>query len=271
MEFGLFIIGDEILTGSRCDKHFSFFKKLLTDKGLTLAWVQYLPDDERIITRQLQRSFQDGGAVFVTGGIGATPDDYTRQACANALHLPLVRHEEALRHIEAVTLKHGESLSSDQHLQRAHMADFVQGAQLIPNPFNGIAGFFIREHYFFPGFPQMAHPMAAWVLDHYYASSSLKEHRASTSALIDGLPESALTPLMQEIERRWTGIKTFSLPTIREDLAHDEQLFNFRVEFGIKASGQAIKWLPEAWSFALTSVHTLGATKITPCEESSES
>lgn len=58
--FNLIIIGDEILHGSRQDKHFAFFKSLLESKGLKLNQVQYLPDEPDLLVRQLRRSFSDG-------------------------------------------------------------------------------------------------------------------------------------------------------------------------------------------------------------------
>ena len=84
MKFGLIIIGDEILNGRHTDAHFAFVKKALLERGLRLAWVEYIADVADEITARLQRSFSEGIPVFVTGGIGATPDDHTRQAAAKA-------------------------------------------------------------------------------------------------------------------------------------------------------------------------------------------
>ena len=111
--FNLIIIGDEILHGSRQDKHFAFFKSLLESYGLKLNQVQYLPDEPDLLVKQLRRSFSDGLPTFVTGGIGATPDDHTRQAAAAALDLPVVRHPEAAKFIEGVTLKHEKRKNAD--------------------------------------------------------------------------------------------------------------------------------------------------------------
>ena len=55
--FNLIIIGDEILHGSRQDKHFAFFKSLLESHGLKLNQVQYLPDEPDLLVKQLRRSF----------------------------------------------------------------------------------------------------------------------------------------------------------------------------------------------------------------------
>lgn len=262
MQFGLMIIGDEILHGSRVDKHMTFFKALLQSRGLDLAWVQYLPDDRPTLVRQLQRSFADGQPVFITGGIGATPDDHTRQAAAMALGRPLCRHPEALKLIEARSLVMGEALDSPGHHQRAKMADFAQGVALIPNPFNQIAGFCVHEHYFLPGFPQMAHPMAEWVLQTHYQAYFHQTVQQSVSAQIEGLPESAIGPLMEDIEQRWPGVKTFSLPTIRQDAPEAKGAARFRLEFGLKAADAACAYMDEAWQYAEQALWTLGARAI---------
>lgn len=270
MQFGIMIIGDEILNGSRKDSHFNFFKGLLQQHGLQIAWVQYLPDEREPITRRLQQSFIEDLPVFVTGGIGATPDDQTRQACAEALNVPLVCHSEAIKFIEKISLQQGDSITSTEHLHRAKMAYFPKNAAIVPNPFNNIAGFSIRQHYFLPGFPQMAHPMAKWVLNEYYQSYFNQQQRAFKAALVDGLPESIVGPLMEKIENQWPVIKTYSLPSIREDVAEDERNHHYRLEFGLKTSNEGCALLNEAWAYALEQLHVNGAEKIIELEKSSE-
>lgn len=270
MKFGLMIIGDEILSGSRQDGHFLFFKELLRSKGLSLVWAQYLPDDRTILTQQLQRSFADQLPVFVTGGIGATPDDHTRQAAAAALNLTLVAQPQAKKYLETLSLQQGDALDSPAHRQRVKMADFPQNAALIPNPFNHIAGFSIQQHYFLPGFPKMAHPMAEWVLTTYYAQDFFQHQYCARSVLVDGLAESQITELMQTIEQRWPEVKTFSLPTIREDLPKAQQTHHYRLEFGLKAPVTADKALDLAWQYALQELQQLGASRLILLEHSSE-
>ena len=95
MDFGLIIIGDEILSGKREDKHFTKVVALLAERGLQLAWARYVGDDRRLITQALRDAFASGAAVLSCGGIGATPDDHTRQCAAAALGVPLALHPEA--------------------------------------------------------------------------------------------------------------------------------------------------------------------------------
>ncbi len=76
--FGLIMIGDEILSWRRQDKHMSKLIELLNERGLSLAWTKYVTNDPAQITATLKNSFASGDVVFSTGGIAATPDDHTR-------------------------------------------------------------------------------------------------------------------------------------------------------------------------------------------------
>ena len=93
--FGLIVIGDEILSGRRQDKHLSKLIELLTERGLSLSWARYVADDPEQITAILKDSFASGDVVFSTGGIGATPDDHTRQCAALALGTKTELHPTA--------------------------------------------------------------------------------------------------------------------------------------------------------------------------------
>lgn len=255
--FNLIIIGDEILHGNRQDKHFAFFKNLLEQYGFKLNAVHYLPDEHPLLVEMLKRSFSDGLPTFVTGGIGATPDDHTRLAAADALGVKLIRHSEAEKLINEVTLSHGETLDSATHHQRVLMADFPQGAKIIPNSYNKIAGFSICGHYFLPGFPVMAHPMAEWVLNTYYSAFFHQVKSEQKSIWVFNLPESKITPLMKIIEKNYTGIRTFSLPSVSSK-TEDGKNIDPHIEFGIKAEDDACANIDDAWQKALIELKQLG-------------
>ena len=161
MAFGAFIIGDELLVGKRQDKHLPFLIEAFAKRGLRLSWAHYLGDEPERITAALRSSLGSADVVFSFGGIGATPDDHTRQCAAAAAGLALKLHPEAEREIRA---RFGGEVTP----QRLMMGEFPQGSSIIPNPVNRIPGFSIREHHFVPGFPQMAWPMVEWVLDSRY-------------------------------------------------------------------------------------------------------
>jgi molybdopterin-biosynthesis enzyme MoeA-like protein len=95
MKFGLIVIGDEILSGRRQDKHLPRAIEILAARGHELAWAQFIGDDRPRITAALKAAMASGDVVFSCGGIGATPDDHTRQCAARALGLPLALHPQA--------------------------------------------------------------------------------------------------------------------------------------------------------------------------------
>lgn len=211
--FGLIIVGDEILSGRRQDKHLSKVIELLNARGLKLAWAEIHGDDRDRLVQTFERSFAASDVVFSCGGIGGTPDDHTRQAAALALGVPLHRHPQAAGLIAQRCEETGQPLTEE----RLRMADFPQGCALIPNPYNRIAGFAIREHWFVPGFPVMAWPMLENVLDQYYAHLFHREAWVERSMLVFEAPEAALTPLMEAVEAQWPGVKVFSLPSVGGD------------------------------------------------------
>lgn len=208
--FGAIVIGDEILRGKRQDKHFPKLIGLLAARGLRLDWCEYLGDDPARLTATLARTFACGDIVFSFGGIGATPDDHTRQCAAAALGVPLELHPEAEAEIRA---RFGDETTP----LRLRMGEFPRGAGIIPNAYNRIPGFSVADHHFVPGFPIMAWPMVEWVLDHRYAHLFHTRPEAEASVLVFGAPESTLTPLMEATEAKHRGIKVFSLPSIAED------------------------------------------------------
>ena len=206
--FGALIIGDELLVGKRADKHLPFLIEALAKRGLRLAWAHYLGDEPARITAALRASFASSDVVFSFGGIGATPDDHTRQCAAAALEVDLTLHPEAEREIRA------RFPGQDATPQRLAMGEFPQGAAIIPNPVNRIPGFSLREHHFVPGFPQMAWPMVEWVLDTRYRDRFDSQKWADGSILVFEAGESQLIAAMQSVEAAFPGIKAFSLPSM---------------------------------------------------------
>ena len=207
--FGAFVIGDEILVGKRQDKHFPWLIEALAKRGLRLAWCEYLGDEPERITAALRRTFAAPDVVFSFGGIGATPDDHTRQCAAAALGVPLALHPEAEKEIRG-------RFGADTTPQRLKMGEFPLGAEIIPNPFNRIPGFSVRDHHCVPGFPQMAWPMVEWLLDTRYRALFDSQRWGEASVIVYGLAESTITPLMEEVNAKYPGLKSFSLPSMGE-------------------------------------------------------
>lgn len=243
--FGLLIIGDEILSGKRQDKHMPKVIELLTARGYSLAWARYLGDDRDALAQALRDAFTSGDVVFSCGGIGATPDDHTRQAAAQALGVDLVLHPEARQLIEErmqdVAREQGLAYEPDRpdNVHRLNMGVFPSGASIIPNPYNKIPGFTCSAGssvvHFVPGFPVMAWPMIESLLDTQYPMASSAPPRRECSVIVFGAMEAALTPLMEAIEARHPAIKVFSLPSV------DHPQYGRHIELGVKGPMSAVE------------------------------
>lgn len=266
--FGIIIIGDEILSGKRSDKHLSKAIELLAARGLQLAYADYVGDDPARITATLARAFASarasGDVVFSCGGIGATPDDHTRRCAAAALGVELTLHPQAKALITErmvdTAKEQGVPFEADRHdnIHRLNMGMFPAGAEIIPNPYNKIPGFSCCLPYagasaegsdnhrepqatqkragihFVPGFPVMAWPMMAWVLDTHYADLHQVSAYVEKSIIVFGSMEATLTPLMLEIEAAHAGVKVFSLPSV------DHPTYGRHIELGVKGAPDAV-------------------------------
>lgn len=254
--FGLLVIGDEILSGKRVDKHLPKVIELLKSRGLQLDYAEYLGDSPQRITDSLRRAFASGDVVFSTGGIGATPDDHTRQSAARALGVELALHPEAKLLIEErmqdVARQNNTVYdpAAPDNKHRLNMGVFPVGARLIPNPYNKIPGFSVADVHFVPGFPVMAWPMVEWVLDQRYAHLFAQRSWQEQSVIVFGAMEAALTPLMEQIELNHQSIKVFSLPSV------DHPTYGRHIELGVKGPPEAVAAAYAEMKLALLSMNT---------------
>ena len=121
------------------------------------------------------------------------------------------------------------------NIHRLNMGVFPVGAQIIPNPFNGIPGFSCGTVHFVPGFPVMAWPMVEWVLDTHYPHLFQTAAWMEKSIIVFGAMEATLTPLMEEIERVYLGVKVFSLPSV------DHPEYGRHIELGVKGDPDVVE------------------------------
>lgn len=222
---GLLIIGDEILQGRRIDKHFPHVQGYLDELGVDISWVYWLGDDADLLVEHFQAIKRRGDVCFSFGGIGATPDDLTRQAIARAHGVGVCRHPEAVRLIES-------QFGQGAYPNRILMAELPEGAELIPNPFNNIPGFSLGEIYCVPGFPQMAWPMIQWVVQTRYDVSQNPENFFQ-SFTVPGARESELITLLENTLARFPGVKISSLPRFPKE-------GGWQVELGMRGRKQLV-------------------------------
>ena len=234
MAIGALIIGDEILSGKRQDKHLPHLIESLRARGMELAWAEYLGDVPARILASLQRSMASEDIVFSFGGIGATPDDHTRRIAAQAAGLAYQRHPQALALIEA-------QFGDEAYPNRVRMADLPAGCGLIPNPVNRIPGFTVKQHHFVPGFPSMAWPMIDWVLDTLYPQLHFAQPKIERRLLVPHAREGNLIQTMEALVAQFPELRFSSLPSFGTDTLPPH------IEFGLTGSDSstaaAMDWL----------------------------
>jgi molybdopterin-biosynthesis enzyme MoeA-like protein len=258
--FGLIIVGDEILSGKRADKHLPKVIELLSERGLSLAWARCIGDDRQRITAALRDTFASGDVVFCCGGIGATPDDHTRQCAAAALGQELELHPQARDLIEQrmkdLAAERGETYdpARPDNVHRFNMGVFPASARIISNPYNKIPGFSCdgpggATVHFVPGFPVMAWPMIESLLDERYAHLHQRGAWQERSVVVMGAMEASLTPLMETLEREHP-VKVFSLPSV------DHPEYGRHIELGVKGEPGDVAC---AFAALLEGLHRFGA------------
>lgn len=221
MAIGLIIIGDEILSGRRSDRHLANLTELLKSRGLQLSWVQILADEMPLLVETFKRTLASGDLVFCTGGIGSTPDDLTRDAVAQALGVSTHVQPDGKKVLLDYANRHGMTLS-EEHWR---LVSFPQGAKIFLDPVTQLPGFYINDHYFMPGFPEMAQPMMQWVLDNHFAELVDPSYIEQAIIVFDVF-ESQLAEIMSELVAQFPQTKLFSLP-----MRVDNRSF---VELGVK-------------------------------------
>jgi len=205
-QFFALIIGTEILNRRRTDKHFDFVTKALMAKGYKLSGSFIIEDDPALIVQTIKFiASQPNPVLFSFGGIGSTPDDYTRKCAAIALkdgHLPV--HQEARKIIET-------QLGERAYPHPIKMAELPKGAKLLDNPVNKMPAFSLDERFFFmPGFPEMSHPMVEKILEKLIPENKIY-YRHTLTALCR---ENELIEVMEKMPK---NVEFSSLPKLYDD------------------------------------------------------
>ena len=197
------IIGTEILNARREDKHFKFLRDELLKRGYTLDGCFIIKDDKELMkkTFSMIKSIPNS-KMFCFGGIGSTPDDFTREVSSEVF-------SDGMEFNEEFKAKIIEKFSDKAYPARVYMSYLPKGAKLLKNnPINGMYGYYIDDRYFFtPGFPDMAHPMVLEALDKFFPSKQIKQRYS----ILVYEKEGEFVDIMQKIPK---DIEFSSLPKL---------------------------------------------------------
>ncbi len=198
---GIVILGDEVLKAETRESNIAFMLPLLNEWGADVALCAILPDDVPTVIRHLRAYLAEADLLILTGGIGPTPDDITREAVSIVAGVPLVVHPEAKALLEAY---YGDRMDGN----RLVMSKVPEGAVLIPNPVSAAPGFFVARMAVFPGIPRLLHEMFGWV------KPLVEGKRISRVTLYSLAPESAYAGIMRETITAFPEVRIGSYPLL---------------------------------------------------------
>lgn len=198
---GVVILGDEVLKAEIREANLAYILPLLNEWGAEVALCAILPDDVSVVVRHLRAYLEEADLLVLTGGIGPTPDDITREAVAKVAGVPLVIHPEAAAQLTAY-------YKDRMNDYRMLMAQVPQGADLIPNPVSIAPGFCIARMAAFPGIPRLLHEMFGWL------RPLVEGKRKSRVTLFGNVPESAFAGIMKEAMVAFPDVRIGSYPTM---------------------------------------------------------
>jgi nicotinamide-nucleotide amidase len=146
-------VGSELLRPGRRDTNGEWLVSRLLDLGIETRWRSAVDDDVVRIARLVRAAWEDAGVVLLTGGLGPTEDDRTREALAYAFDAPLTRDPDMTRWITSMFSARGRVAGPRQWRQ----ADRPQGASWIDNTLGSAPGLLVerdgRMLAAFPGVP----------------------------------------------------------------------------------------------------------------------
>jgi nicotinamide-nucleotide amidase len=138
-------IGNELTSGDVADTNGAWLARRLERIGVTVAIHAAVPDEIEAVARFIRHEAPEVDFVFVTGGLGGTPDDLTREALAAAFDVGQERVPELADALRARFTRDPD--------YAARWADLPVGSRGLENPLGGAPGFVIENVYVFPGLP----------------------------------------------------------------------------------------------------------------------
>ncbi|MBI1336186.1 MAG: competence/damage-inducible protein A [Phycisphaera sp.] len=159
MQGAIISIGDELTLGQTVDTNSAYLSQQLVKRGIFPRYHVTVPDDRGQIARAITHAAQTVPVVLVTGGLGPTEDDLTREALADAMGVDLILDEASLQHISSFFARRNRPMPERNRTQAMH----PRGAEAIPNSNGTAPGIKAKLHdttiYVTPGVPRELYVM----------------------------------------------------------------------------------------------------------------
>src|SRR5437588_3138771 len=222
-------IGNELLSGDVANTNGSWLARRLEGAGIAVRLVAVLPDDIEQIAAFLRLHAPAVEVVLVTGGLGGTPDDVTREALAATFGVPQAEYPEVADRLRERFRRDPDYVSP--------WALLPEGSRPLENPLGGAPGFALGNVYVLPGLPAEMEAMYELVEAELQRGAPIESWRRTYATT-----ESRIVEVLRELERRHPAVRVGSYPSFRPE--------GSEVEIVLKASDPSELAAACAWADA---------------------
>ena len=192
-------IGNELLNGEVTDTNSTYLQRELAFHNIDITRVSQLPDDIVTIKTEIQRAMTESNCLFITGGLGPTEDDLTREALAEALGVQLVQDMAELETLRAKFIAYGREIALNNEKQTF----FPEKSSVIANPLGTASGIHCVHQqcniYVFPGVPsELKHMLKQSVIPQLSSVNSRVTQLNKLVVKCLGIGESTLDAVIKE-------------------------------------------------------------------------
>jgi molybdenum cofactor synthesis domain-containing protein len=219
-------IGNELVSGDVPNTNASWIARRLAPLGVDVHLMAALPDEIDAIAEFVRAEAPRVDFLLVTGGLGGTPDDLTREAIAAAFRVPQVEVPELAADLRARFTRNPE--------YAARWAMLPRGSRALANPLGGAPGFVIENVYVLPGLPSEMEAMFASIEEEFWRGSPIESWRRVYRTY-----ESIISASLAEAGERWPRVLVGSYPSFGDG--------GFTVEVVLKSSDVAALAAASAW------------------------
>jgi molybdenum cofactor synthesis domain-containing protein len=196
-------VGNELVSGDVENTNGSWLARRLADLGVEVALIAVLPDDVEQVAAFVRDQAGLADLVVVTGGLGGTPDDLTREAIAAAFGVPQVEQPQVADRLRARFRRDPE--------YAARWAWLPDGSRAVENPLGGAPGFAIGNVYVLPGLPAEMEAMFETLVDELRSGGPIGSWRRTYRTT-----ESRIVAVLEAMEERHPAVLVGSYPSFHE-------------------------------------------------------
>jgi nicotinamide-nucleotide amidase len=193
-------IGDELLIGQIVNTNCSYMSKVLNDNGVNVKYITVIGDKESEIEDSILLALKRADCILITGGLGPTKDDVTKNCLNKMVGGKLIENKEVSEHVKSFFIKRGLPYTETNHSQ----AFVPDKCQVIFNPIGTAPGMLFNIEgklvFSMPGVPfemeRMMESVMPIILSYYSPIAIIHKN-----IIVSGIGESFLSDMLEEFEK----------------------------------------------------------------------